>query len=550
VSSGFGELTVQAHHLVSAGDLAGAQQLLRRADRRRSAPRQRLPRAGRRPWAPGGCWSPRRTAGRAGLGTLRVPDERVAAGPTSGPSPPRPPSRRCCSGRQLRPRRPALPGSDHRTDRDRRSESLRVLAAHADLATVEYARGECAVARTGWPTPGSCTAVCGDGHRHQRCSPGWCDAARLRPLARGAREPGVGRNCAGSTYRPTTRSPPGGDARPPPLIRATPAPTAGAGTSRWCRTRVPLAERGRHRTTPGLRATADPPALGAVPGSRWTALTGPTPTGRPTTTPRTTTPGGRRKRRRKNPTTGPHRRRRSAPSVVTLTGPADDLDDPRRTPGPAPARTDAATRLPLPVHHPPTHRPRRLGPIVVAGVIVVLLGTGAVIAAVSRVDEPRSAPPPPAAAPTATAPTVTATPTTAAPGAVTASPGTPPTRVALRDNRDSIALSWTYPPGAEDGGDPPPGPDSRLRRPATPPAVVYGLDHYRLLPVAVVYPQTSSGRPRRSAPAPLTAKRRSATPDVGLQMARRPLSPPVRAPQARPCPQPDPASPAAFDARR
>ncbi|MGK5739240.1 tetratricopeptide repeat protein [Micromonospora sp. URMC 103] len=114
--------------------------------------------------------------------------------------------------------------------------------------------------------------------------------------------------------------------------------------------------------------------------------------------------------------------------------------------------------LPVPVRHPASSSGgRRLVPLVVGGVVVVLLGAAAVIAGVARVDgddPPRAAPSTPAGSVAATtggtSPTGAApSPTASAPTVTAASPGTPPTGVSLRDNRDNVALKWTYPAGGE-----------------------------------------------------------------------------------------------------
>ncbi|MBF9132315.1 hypothetical protein I0C86_25695 [Plantactinospora sp. S1510] len=82
--------------------------------------------------------------------------------------------------------------------------------------------------------------------------------------------------------------------------------------------------------------------------------------------------------------------------------------------------------------------------IIVAGlVLLVLLGTVAVVVGFGLTDGDGSKPQrpePPASAPTSAAPS---TPVPAA------SPGTPPGDVKLVDDRGSVTLAWTYPVGAE-----------------------------------------------------------------------------------------------------
>ncbi|GIJ29421.1 hypothetical protein Vqi01_45830 [Micromonospora qiuiae] len=100
--------------------------------------------------------------------------------------------------------------------------------------------------------------------------------------------------------------------------------------------------------------------------------------------------------------------------------------------------------LPVPVRRAPVppRRPNRLVLIVAAGVVVVLLGTAAVIAGVSRVDGTGGSAPTASDAPTST-------PVATTPGPAPASPGAPPSGLALKDNRDSVTLSWKYPAGSE-----------------------------------------------------------------------------------------------------
>jgi hypothetical protein len=126
----------------------------------------------------------------------------------------------------------------------------------------------------------------------------------------------------------------------------------------------------------------------------------------------------------------------------------------RRPPPPAgPADNLPAPYLP--------QAPRRLLPVVLAGVLIVLLGSAAVIAGFALVDEQRqptstgSRPPatggPPTSAPRTTPPAAASRgPTAPAPTApAPAAPGTPPGKVTLADAGDSVTLRWTYPAGAE-----------------------------------------------------------------------------------------------------
>ncbi|MFI6819685.1 tetratricopeptide repeat protein [Micromonospora sp. NPDC050187] len=184
------------------------------------------------------------------------------------------------------------------------------------------------------------------------------------------------------------------------------------------------------------------------------------------------------------------------PSVVGLTGGQHPEESPGvRRVAHLPVRV--GSRLPVHVPRPPADPPRRLAPLVVAGVVVVLLGTGAVIAGVARVDEPAGQPQPApgTGSPPGATPGGTAKPASAAPGA-------PPGGVTLRDNRDSVTLSWTYPAGAEgpvvvSGGRV--GQDARAFQELPAGAtnyIVYGLDQGTdyCFTVAVVHSADTVGR--------------------------------------------------------
>jgi hypothetical protein len=135
-----------------------------------------------------------------------------------------------------------------------------------------------------------------------------------------------------------------------------------------------------------------------------------------------------------------------------------------REPGIGPDRISPAWNLPerrqragLPVriYQPPRRSIRRNLPVILAGLVVVLLGTVAVVAgfALTGDPEPEPARPTPPAGPTGgtpSGPPASATPGSSGPAvASVVTPGTPPAALALRDSRDSVALTWTYPPGAE-----------------------------------------------------------------------------------------------------
>jgi hypothetical protein len=96
-------------------------------------------------------------------------------------------------------------------------------------------------------------------------------------------------------------------------------------------------------------------------------------------------------------------------------------------------------RLPVPVERPRKRSARQ--PLLLLAVLVagLLIAGAAVFAAVRRGPGPKAAP-----AATTAAPSVPAAP---APSAADA--GQPPQNVKLRDNRDSVSVTWTYPKGAE-----------------------------------------------------------------------------------------------------
>ncbi|ASW54430.1 fibronectin type III domain-containing protein [Plantactinospora sp. KBS50] len=104
-----------------------------------------------------------------------------------------------------------------------------------------------------------------------------------------------------------------------------------------------------------------------------------------------------------------------------------------------------AERLPATIHRPAESR--RMLPFVVAGLLVVLLGALAVIVGFALAGDP-AAPGPEPTEPSGSAPPTAASSAAETPSATSAA-GAPPTAVRLRDNADSVTLSWTYPDGAE-----------------------------------------------------------------------------------------------------
>jgi hypothetical protein len=502
VSSGFDELTDQAHHLVSAGDIAGAQRLLSDAltdaDPRPANATPELAEAAslqaRVLVALGEPHSARGWAAFAYAATTRLhgrSDPRtVAAAATLAAVLHR-------VGSHSRAARLYQDVIIELTAQDG-PESLRVLAAHADLATVEYARGQCTVARDrlqdawelhrevygdGHPSGikmlarlGSMQRDCGqfaEAHDNLALARELCRqhlsaddplALQVAALARAAANPD--HVCADdpSAVRdapvvPAARTPPPSD---PPLQAAyhPPAPAdpetgpagrtdegpAGAGTASGGPVPNPRVPADEPDGSPDFRGPPADDAEGSSdvrwppadePDFRWPPDPADDPVPHPTTAP-------------------------VPPSVAGFTGGTEESSgvyrlyrpgassEPDRPSAPLTPYTPSRL-LPVPVHRAPTPARNRLVPVLVAGVVVVLLGTGAVIAGVARVgdgDDPRSAPPATVGpSDTASSPAAGASPAGTAPPV--AAPGTPPGAVSLRDNRDNIALRWTYPAGGE-----------------------------------------------------------------------------------------------------
>ncbi|MFG2055253.1 tetratricopeptide repeat protein [Micromonospora sp. NPDC048930] len=464
MSSGFGELTVQAHHLVSEGDLAGAQRLLADAltdadPRPANASPELADAAGlqarvlvalgephsARGWAAFAYAAATRLYGRS--------DERtVTAAATLAAVLHR-------VGSDARAARLYSDVIIELTARDG-PESQRVLAAHADLATVEYARGQCDIARDrlqdawelhrevygdGHPSGikmlaklGAMERDCGryaESHEHLALAEELCAqhlaaddplAAQVATLARAAADPD--HLCAEpeppareTPVVPAARVPPAAEGPPEPLLYHPPD-----------RTTEEAPEPLLHH--PPDRA-AEPAEAAHVP------------------TPRTPPDADDEPDRPEDDWWPPEERplddwaaAESAlpPTVVGLTD-----EEPAGVRRVATEPEPPSPYLPVHVPRPPAPEGRATPwlPLVVAGVIVaLLLGTIAVIAGVSRVDRSRGTPAP--ARTTAAPPSGSPTPPTGT-QAAPADPGTPPGQVRLTDRRDSIVLSWTYPAGAE-----------------------------------------------------------------------------------------------------
>jgi hypothetical protein len=148
--------------------------------------------------------------------------------------------------------------------------------------------------------------------------------------------------------------------------------------------------------------------------------------------------------------TGRHARADTPPPLPGHRAPDYGPDGRRQLIGSAPASTletpPNSERL-LPVRVP--REPRRQQPFLLMAVLVAGIAVAAVVVALTLPDANGAAGPASTAIPAP--PATTVVPSTPA-GSVAAS-GTPapgaPTSVQLRDNRDSVALSWKYPAGAE-----------------------------------------------------------------------------------------------------
>ncbi|MFC0099010.1 tetratricopeptide repeat protein [Micromonospora marina] len=456
MSSGFADLTVQAHQLVAEGDLDGAQRLLADAlsdadPRPGNASPELAEAAGlqarvlvalgephsARGWAAFAYAAATRLFGRS--------DERtVTAAATLAAVLHR-------VGSDARAARLYSDVIIELTARDG-PESQRVLAAHADLATVEYARGQCEVARDrlqdawelhrevygdGHPSGikmlaklGAMERDCGryaDSHEHLTLAEELCRlhldaddplAAQVAGLARAAADPD--HVCPEPAPAPA----------PEPPARTTPVVPAA---------RVPPPAEGPHDLPPYSPPALDDPVetpLYHPPGRAAETAHVPTPRTAPEADGFDDYPWP--------PSAEQPWRPDADPLPPTVVGLADDQAGVRRVSPPPPE--PPSRYLPVHVPRPPAaeRRARPWLPLVALGVAVtLLLGTIAVIAGVSRVDDGRDTPPPATSAP----PPTSAGPAPTTPAA--AEPGTPPGRFTLTDRRDSIVLSWTYPAGAE-----------------------------------------------------------------------------------------------------
>ncbi|MBG6103166.1 hypothetical protein IW249_003580 [Micromonospora vinacea] len=471
MSSGFGELTDQAHHLVSSGDLAGAQQLLSDAlTDADPSPANATPELAEaaslqarvlialgephsaRGWAAFAYAATTRLHGRADPRTVAAAATLAAVLHRVGSH-----SRAARLYQEVIIELTAQDGP----------ESLRVLAAHADLATVEYARGQCTVARDrlqdawelhrevygdGHPSGikmlarlGAMQRDCGqfaEAHDNLALARELCRqhlpaddplATQVAALARSAANPDHA--CADN---PAT-------ARDTPVVPAARVPPHGDGPAESVY-HPPAAATHHAGAVPNPRLPSDE-AVGST-GGRWSTEPVDEPSPHPTDPPMPPSVVGLAGGTEEQP--GVYRLHRPAAPTDPY-APSDPY--PRADPYGQVEPYTPSRLLPVPVHRAPPEQRNRLVPVLVAGVVVVLLGAAAVIAGVARVDgDDEPTPPPASASPTAGASASTApgpggtAPTSAA---AAAPPGTPPSAVTLRDNRDSIALNWTYPAGSE-----------------------------------------------------------------------------------------------------
>lgn len=491
MSSGLADLTTRASDLVAAGDLAAAQELL---DNALSAADPSPARASAELAAAAGLQARIQIAlGEPHAARGWAAFAYSAATRLYGPSDPRTVAAAATLAAVLH-----RVGSHARAGRLYREviieltatdgpESLRVLAAHADLATVEYARGECQVARDrlqdAWELH---REVYGDGHPagikmlarlgamqrdcgqltegyenlalarelcrqylpadHQLCAqvaaladapPDPAHSCGDRPVTTGA----AGTGPFGSPD-PDVVPHPGPDFDPDPQRYPVPAngyPTPGAFDPAFDPASAP-------------DPAPDPESMEEAPGAPWAVPQQSPPQQSP---PQQSAPQA--------PPWSESSLPPAVPGFVSAVGTDDPASDRPASDRPAadrpagvwsvssslPARRVPA-RLPVVIPRPARPANRRLAPAVFAGLLAVLVGAiivvaGFALASTPEDDRPGGSAPPPASGPPSAptgAPTAAPTPTPTA-------PGSPPTEVRLRDGRDRVTLTWVYPPGAE-----------------------------------------------------------------------------------------------------
>ncbi|GAA4171033.1 hypothetical protein GCM10022251_65770 [Phytohabitans flavus] len=335
-------------------------------------------------------------------------------------------------------------------------ESPQVLAAHADLATVEYARGECDIARARLAEAWDMTREAyGDAH-----------PAGIRMLARlGAMERDCGHFTEAHQHLSHARE----------LTRVYLEPDHPLVAQITSLSRAPA---NPHHNCGGPALTTAPADDEAYPGLQ--DLDG-SPLDLPPA------PGE----------APPDRPQSPVPPDVAETWPPDET----------------ASRLPV---HVPRQRRRRgrnqPAPLVTGALVAAVIGAVAVVVGLAAVDQgqdpdetapPAASWPPP---PNTTAPQASAPPTTAPPASPTgparARPGTPPSRVTLKDDRESITLRWAYPLGAQGKVRVSGAPKGQQQRPfedlpvGSTSYVVHGLDQGTdfCFEIAVVYSGNTLGR--------------------------------------------------------
>ncbi|PZM98038.1 MAG: tetratricopeptide repeat protein [Actinobacteria bacterium] len=384
--------------------------------------------------------------------------------------------------------------------------SLRVLAAHADLATVEYARGQCETARRrlrqawqvhqathglGHPAGIKMLARLGTMQRDcGRSAEAQQSLTRARELSRAHLSPehplaiqiealtetpgGREHTCepAGASGAaepfPWPASPPDSAQRTPQEAQAAPAPAETAGSE------AGQADTGQAETAAETSAarTAEPTKTQPITPVDLYPLLDPSP---PPSSRRAAAPPEPidpeswwppeltglitpQADEANAPESGP-----ASPSAPNPSSPPPPSAPPPSAPPSVAPPSGAPPHAPPPSNQRPPAPPRlRVGgvasssparptqPIVTAALVVILVIAITVIVGlvISTGDKPASS----------GAPALSPSPATAAlspageistPLDSSLSPGAPPTNLQLRDNRDNVALSWTYPPGAE-----------------------------------------------------------------------------------------------------
>ncbi|GAA4472597.1 tetratricopeptide repeat protein [Phytohabitans houttuyneae] len=335
-------------------------------------------------------------------------------------------------------------------------ESPQVLAAHADLATVEYARGECDIARARLAEAWDMTREAyGDAH-----------PAGIRMLARlGAMERDCGRFTEAHQHLAHARE----------LTRAYLEPDHPLVAQIAALSRAPA---NPHHNCGGPALPTAPADDEAYPGLQ--GLDG-SPLDLPPA------PGE----------APPNRPQSPVPPDVAVHWPPDESSGN------------------LPVHVPRQHGRRRRGPapLVTGALVAAVIGAVAVVVGLAAIDQGQtpdetappaaSWPPPPAtSAPQTTAPAATTRPPASPTGPARARPGTPPSRVTIKDDGESITLRWAYPLGADGKVRVSGAPEGQQQRPfedlpaGTTSYVVHGLNQTDdfCFEIAVVYPGNRLGK--------------------------------------------------------